>query len=74
MPIYTVQMLFRGNQKFNVEARDDEHAEELGIEMLQEACNGIPVEVYDAVVTMPSNQYTDQQELEDRERDHDRRT
>ena len=56
---------------FEVEAENDEQAEEKATEMLEECQDGISLEVDDAVVTLSDNQYTDQQELKDRERDHE---
>ena len=67
--IYKVMLWFRGNAVFEVEAKDDEWAESEAIDMLNEACEGISVETHDAVVTKSGNQYTDQQELENRERE-----
>lgn len=65
--IYKVMLWFNGKAVFTVEAKGEESAEEKAIEMLEEACVGIAVETHDAVVTQSDNQYTDQQELEDRE-------
>ena len=67
MPIYKVMLWFNGKAVFEVEARDEETAEDKAIEMLDEACEGISVETSDAVVTKSASQYTDQQELKDRE-------
>lgn len=68
MKIYTVHLWFNGDQKFNVEARDTDHAEEVAIDMLYEELGSIPVEVTDVeAVFRIDDQYTDQQELEDRE-------
>jgi len=67
MPIYKVHLYFQGNQVFEVEARDDEIAEEVAIDMLHEACAGIPMVVDDVAVFKSSDQYTAAEELYDRE-------
>ena len=69
--IYKVRLWYRGQAMFEVEAENDEQAEEKATEMLEECQDGISLEVDDAVVTLSDNQYTDQQELKDRERDHE---
>ncbi len=69
--IFKVQIDFRGYGVYEVEARNDEHAEELAMELLKEEVTTEYVETYDAVVTKSDNQYTDSQELEDGERRHE---
>jgi hypothetical protein len=68
MKVYKVMLWFKGRQQFEVQARDDEQAEVEAIDMLQEACMGVPVDVIDTVAVLSDNQYLDHEELEDRER------
>jgi hypothetical protein len=68
MTIYKVRLWFKGRATWEIEAENDEAAEEEATEMLHEI-GGISVNVYDAEVTKSDNQYTDQEELQDREKD-----
>jgi hypothetical protein len=68
MKVYKVKLWFRGSHTFEVEANGYESAEGNAIDMLQEACGSILIDVDDATVLLSDNQYTAQQELFDRER------
>ena len=71
--VWRVELEFRGYVTYHVEAPDDERAEEEAMELLHEESPFTFIETYDAVVMLDDDQYTDAQELEDRERDFDRR-
>jgi len=65
MPIYNVRLWWNNSKTYEIEAKDDESAEEKAVaDCMDEDC---PDEITDAVVTLSDNQYTDQQELLDRE-------
>ena len=66
--IYNVKLYFNGDKSFEVEARDEEHAEELAMEELEDKSGEVYCEVIDAVVIKSDNQYTDEQELRDGDR------
>lgn len=71
MTIYNVRLYFQGDMGYEVEAKDDESAEERAIELLNEDCPRLRLEVNDATVIKSSNQYTAEQELRDDERRHE---
>ena len=70
MKVFNVRLYFHGDIGYEIEARDDEEAEDLAIDRLSQdmPTSRVDYEVNDAVVTLADCQYTDQQELEDRER------
>jgi len=74
MKVYNVRLYFNGDIGYEIEAKDDEEAEDLAIDRMHQdmPTSRVDYEVNDAVVTLSDDQYTDQQELEDRERDHDK--
>ena len=69
MPIYDVTIHYISHESFQVEAKDEEHAEEVAQEMTpnnrKEIEENEEIDQYD--VSLADCQYTDQQELEDRE-------
>lgn len=67
--IYNVRLYFQGDMGYEIEAKDPEEAEERAIERLQEdmPTARVDYEVNDATVMKADDQYTDQQELFDRE-------
>jgi hypothetical protein len=69
MPIYTVRLWWHNNKTYEIEAKDGEHAVEKAMEeCMDEEC---PDEITDSEVELSDDQYTDQQELLDRESPHE---
>jgi len=68
--IYRVKLYFEGDYTVEVEAPDDETAEALAMELLDENSGKVCCQVIDAVVMKSDNQYTDSEEIEDGERRH----
>jgi len=66
--IYKVKLYYSGAADITVEAKDEEHAEELAIDKLYEGGAEDNLEVNDVVVLKSDNQYTDEQELRNGER------
>ena len=65
MPIYNVKLWFNNKKTYEIEAKDEETATEKAMEQcVDEDC---PDEITDTEVELSGNQYTDQQELYDRE-------
>lgn len=72
--VYNVTLEFSGTVQYEIEAKDDETAEELAIDRLHDSVGGdVDVDVVDAVVTLSDNQYTQTQESIDDERRHEDR-
>jgi len=70
--IYKVMLQFNGHVTYEVEAHNEEYAEDKALDMLHEEASGFAfIETTDAVVTKSDNQYSDSQELEDGERRHE---
>ena len=67
MPIYDVTMYFHGHHKVTIEAKDEERAEEEALFDINESMEVAHFEVNDVMVVKSDDQYTDQQELLDRE-------
>ena len=65
--VYKVVLEFKGHTAFEIEAKDEESAEYKAVDRLHEEMSVDFVETVDAVVTLSDCQYTDQQELRDRE-------
>jgi len=68
MPIYKVKLFYSGDKTFEIEAKDEETAIEKANEELLEA-DISPDQVDDSEVWLSDCQYSDQQELKDREKD-----
>lgn len=69
MKIFKVTLYYQGHTTLEVEANDEETAEEYAINQLYEKVEDhVGIEVNDAVVVLSDNQYTDQQELFDEHR------
>lgn len=66
MPIYNCVVHTSARYKFDIEAKDQETAEEMAGEKVQE--EHAPDNIDDVEVFLSDDQYTDQQELADRER------
>ena len=73
MKVWKVRLYFSACPEYEVEAHSEDQAEDKAIELLEDDVGGIRIDVEDAVVRLSDCQYTDAQELEDRERDWDRR-
>jgi len=76
MPLYTVKIWYTSHVTREIEASDPEEAECKAIVMgftdelqEQEALANLEAMEFNNEVMLADNQYTDQQELEDRERD-----
>jgi hypothetical protein len=68
MAIYIVHVFFNGDKKYRIEAKDKETAEERAVDRLYDE---IPkhIDVVETYSELDDNQYTDQEELYDREED-----
>ena len=70
MPVFTVDVWYNNHKQYEIEARDGETAGERAMERCQDEYT--PDEITDIETHLADCQYTDQQELEDRERDGER--
>ena len=66
--IYKVVIDFRGYSVYEIDAPNEDLAEEQAIKLLHDEVQTDFVETYDAVVTKADNQYTAEQECEDDDR------
>jgi len=71
--IYKVHLEFCGTKVYEIEANDEETAEEKASEQLS-FDSTISLDIIDAVVVKSDNQYSAQQESEDDDRRHDNGT
>jgi len=66
MAVYDIKVMFENTVRYEVEADDEDTACEKAIERCQE--EECPDEIRDTVVMLSDCQYTDYEELRDRER------
>jgi len=66
--IFNVKLYFEGSMVYEVEAIDDEMAEELAVDLLHSDNPRLDLDIVDALVTKSNNQYTAEQECEDDDR------
>jgi hypothetical protein len=72
--IFKTTLYFEGNITYEIEAKDDEHAEDIATNQLHDLCSDANVlDVIDAVVIKSDNQYTGLQESIDDDRRHEDR-
>ena len=77
MHLYRVKIWYTTHVTREIEAHDTEEAEYLAVmagitpDHEQEALENLEAMEFNNEVTLADHQYTDQQELQDRERDHD---
>jgi hypothetical protein len=70
-PIFNVKVNMSISKIFEIEAKDGDTAQEKAeADFFDEMDSDITFEGTESEVDLSDNQYTDQQELEDRERDH----
>jgi len=72
MPIYNVKLYYSGDRSYDIEAKDEDQAQERALEKLSEDVFEVD-NIDDTEIELSDNQYTDQQELQDEEDRYERK-